>query len=107
IGQMTQVSELKEDKKIDFYVSPKDSGHIIVSRFLPDRSREIIGHVYIEVDGDEIRYICTNQKKREIFPPTTDFNTVDVKYQRYADLLTMKQLTNKNYQALINNKNNL
>lgn len=96
--------DFREEKALDFYTSRSDSGHIIVSRFLPIEGKEVIGHVYIEVDGDEIWYMSTNRKGREIFSPTTDFNLIETKFERYARLLALQQRTKNNYKL---NKNNL
>jgi hypothetical protein len=76
----------KEEKPIDFYRSRTDSGHYIVHHFLDDGTKETIGHVYIEIDGDYLKYISTNSRGREIFPPTYDFNEVDRRFTRYAHL---------------------
>jgi hypothetical protein len=102
-----KVIDLNE-KTVDFRISHSDSGHIIVSRFLADGSKEVIGHVYTEIDGDEIKYYCTNRRGREIFPPTTDFNKVDKRYQRYAHVLTLQERTKQlNRKPLIINNLNL
>ena len=96
--------DFREEKALDFYTSRSDSGHIIVSRFLPVEGKEVIGHIYIEIEGDEIWYFSTNRKGREIFHPTTDFNLIETKFERYARLLALQQRTKNNYQL---NKNNL
>ena len=98
--------DLREEKGIDFYTSRSDSGHILVSRFLPIEGKEVIGHVYIEIEGEEVWYISTNRKGREIFPPTTDFNLIETKYERYARLLALQQRAKQNYKHLTI-KNNL
>ncbi|HLG35751.1 MAG TPA: hypothetical protein VI757_12790 [Bacteroidia bacterium] len=98
--------ELRDKNLIDFRPTPSDSGHIIVSRNLPDEGKETIGHVYVEVDGDDYIYTCTNRKGREIFPPTTDFNLVEMKFERYARLLALQQKARQN-QKQFQNKNNL
>jgi hypothetical protein len=90
----------KEDKPIDFHRSQRDSGHYIVKRFLDDGSKEIIGHVYLEVDGDYMKYFSTNSRGREIFPPTYDFNEVDKRFTRYAHLRALQQ-RNINKQQVI------
>ena len=92
--------ELKEEKPIDFHTSRSDSGHIIVSRHKGDGTKETIGHVYVEVNDDEIKYFCTNQKGREIFPPTTDFNLVEMNYDRYARLFAIRGKTKENNKQL-------
>lgn len=92
--------QLQEGKLISFNPSMSDYGHFIVSRFRLDGDREIIGHFYTEVDGEEIKYFSTNRRGREIFPPTSDFNEVEKKFQRYAHLLAIQE-RNKNYEQLL------
>ena len=82
--------QVSKDKSIDFYPTPEDSTHFIVSRPTEDGS-ETIGHVYVEINGDEFRYISTNKKGKEIFQPTTDFNLVEMQFERYAQLLALHQ----------------
>ena len=81
---------LKNNKTIGFYATPTDSTHFIVSRPTEDGS-ETIGHLYVEINGEEFRYISTNKKGKEIFQPTTDFNLVEMQFERYAQLLTQHQ----------------
>lgn len=99
-----QTQELNEDRLIRFHHSFADYGHIIVSRFRDNRTREIIGHIYTEVDGDELRYISTGRTGKELFSPTTDFNEVEVKFERYARLLALHQKAQEHVERL--NKNN-
>jgi hypothetical protein len=91
--------ELKE-RMVGFDQSHSDYGHIIVSRFRADESREVIGHIYSEVDGEEVRYISTNRKGREIFVRTNDFNSVEKKFERYAHLLALQERTRAFYKNL-------
>jgi hypothetical protein len=101
--------ELRDQLSVDFRPMPSDSGHIIVSRYLPDEGKETIGHIYVEVEGDNYIYSCTNRKGREIFPPTTDFSLVEMKYNRYAHLLALQQKARENHKQLktINSNINL
>lgn len=80
----------KDKKTVDFHPTPTDSTHFIVSRFTAE-SRETIGHIYVEFEGDEFRYNSTNRKGKEIFQPTTDFNLVEMQFERYAHLLALQQ----------------
>ncbi len=81
----------KEEKPIDFYHSQSDPTHFIVRRYLKYGDKEVIGHVYIEFEGDYFRYVSTNSKGREIFPPTYDFNEVDRRFTRHAQVLALRQ----------------
>lgn len=76
---------------IDFRHSHRDYGHLIVRRIRPDKSQEVIGHVYTEIEDSEIKYFSTNRRGREIFPPTTDFNEVEGKFERYANLRALEE----------------
>jgi len=97
--------EALKEQPVGFYQSHSDYGHIIVSRFRADESREVIGHIYSEVDGEEIRYISTNRKGMEIFVRTTDFNSVEKKFERYAHLLALQERTRAFYKNLLTKNN--
>ncbi len=98
----------QEKKLIHYQQAPLDYGHFIVSRLNPDGSRELIGHIYAEIDGDETKYISTNSQGREIFSPTTDFNAVDLKFERYARLIDIPKNENTlNHQATLTNYSHL
>lgn len=96
---MEQVKE--KQKLLDFQFSTTDSGHIIVNRYGAFEKSEIIGHVYVQREGDEVVYYSTNKKGREIFAPTTDFNVVEQKFTRYARLLSLQRVNN-DYRKFIN-----
>src|ERR1041384_4181438 len=95
---------LTDDRIIDFYPTPADSTHFIVSRILEDRL-EKIGDVYVEFEGDEFKYISTNGKGKQLFPPTTDFNLVEINFERYARLLDLQKLRKNHNQSKILNHN--
>lgn len=97
--------ELREEKPVDFFPTPSDPSHIIVSRFLLIEGKEVIGHVHVVYDKDEIWYISTNRKNREIFPPTSDFGLVETRFQRYAHLLALQQRIKNQRRIAIKNLN--
>lgn len=94
----------QESKLIHYKQAVGDFGHFIVYRLVLGGRNEIIGHVYTEIDGDETRYISTNQVGREIFPPTTEFNSIDLKFERYARLIDVNK-DNQENQSRTNSKN--
>jgi hypothetical protein len=81
----------KDEKLIDFYPTPSDSTHFIVSRYLVE-GMEKIGHVYVEFEGDEFKYVSTNGQGKQLFPPTTDFNLVEIQFERYARFLALQKI---------------
>ena len=97
--------ELRDEKPVDFYPTPSDPSHIVVSRFLPIEGKEVIGHVHVIYDKDEIWYISTNRKGKEIFVPTSDFGLVETKFQRYAHLLALQQRIKNQRRLTIKNFN--
>ena len=97
--------ELREKMPVDFYPTPSDPSHIVVSRFLPIEGKEVIGHVHVIYDKDEIWYIGTNRKGREIFAPTSDFSLLETKFQRYAHLLALQQRIKNQRRLTIKNFN--
>jgi hypothetical protein len=94
----------KEEKLIDFYPTPSDSTHFIVSRFLVE-GMERIGHVYVEIEEDGFRYISTNRQGKQIFPPTTDFNLVEINFERYARFLALQKLRKNHKRSKVLNHN--
>ena len=82
---------LKHEKEIDFHPSPLDSTHFIVS-CLNEEDQETIGHVYVELEGDDFKYISTNGQGKELFPPTTDFNLVEKHFEKYARFLALHKI---------------
>ncbi len=91
-------------RNVTFRQSHLDYGHNIVSRFRIDGSKEVIGHVYTEVDGEEIKYISTNRRGKEIFSPSTDFTAIEKKFDRYAHLIALQERIKENYkEPLITN----
>src|SRR5258706_168814 len=97
--------ELRDEKPVDFYPTPSDPSHILVSRYLPIEGKEVIGHIHILYDEGGIWYVSTNRKNREIFPPTSDFSFVAARYQRYAHLLALQQRIKNQRQIVIKNLN--
>ena len=93
---------LKDQKVIDFYPTPSDSTHFIVSRYLVE-GMEKIGHVYVEFEGDEFRYFSTNRNDKQIFQPTTDFNLVEIQFERYARFLALQKVRENHKQSKILN----
>jgi len=95
--------KFEEENLVDYYPVNWDYGHLGVKITLQNGKRETIGYVYTEVDGEQSRYISTNAKGREIFPPTSDFNTVTRRFERYARQIaidkgpTYSQLEKNNY----------
>jgi len=59
--------EAHDENLIQFHRNFSDYGHLIVSRLRYDKTREIIGHVYTEIAGDEFQYISTDRDGRELF----------------------------------------
>ncbi len=100
----------QNEKLIDFYYAPSDYGHIVVRRCKSDGVKETIGHIYTEVEGEELKYICTNRDGREVFPAIEDFNGAEVRFERYARLLAAQEKTQENNRQLqtnySHNKNN-
>jgi hypothetical protein len=96
---------LKESNILDFHITPSDSTRWVVSRFT-EGGKEAIGNVYVEFDGENFRYISTNLKGKEIFQPTTDFNQVEMLFERYAKLLELQQVR-KNQNKIITYNINL
>src|SRR5690242_3520225 len=88
--------ELKQEPIISFRQSGSDLGHFDVNRFRGDGGQVIMGHIYTEVKEEEIFYISTNSQGREIFPRTTDFNSVEQKFERYARLLALQEFAKEN-----------
>jgi hypothetical protein len=97
--------ELREEKPVDFYPTPSDPSHIVVSQFLPIEGKEVIAHVHVVYDKDEIWYVGTNRKGREIFAPTSDFSLLEMKFQRYAHLLALQQRIKSQRKLIIKNFN--
>src|SRR6185369_15935271 len=102
----------EEKNLIDYHPIDWDYGSLSVSRLRDDGSRETIGYIYTEVDGEQSRYISVNAKGRIIFPVTTDFNTVTRRFERYARQIaidkgpTYLQLQKDNY-SLTKNPNQM
>jgi hypothetical protein len=102
----------EEKSLIDYHPIGRDYGHLSVTRLRDDGSREIIGYLYTEIDGEELRYISVNTKGRVLFPATTDFNTVTRRFERYARQIaldkgpTYLQLQKDNY-SLTKNLNQM
>jgi hypothetical protein len=96
--------ESKDHKIIDFYPTPSDSTHFVVSRFLVE-GMEKIGHVYVEIEEDGFRYISTNLQGKQIFPSTTDFNVVEINFERYARFLALQKLRGNHKRNKVLNHN--
>lgn len=80
---------IKNDGIIDFYITTEDSTKWIVSIHTEAGLRKI-GYVHVEFEGENFRYISTNLKGKEIAQPTTDFNYVELFFERYARLLELQ-----------------
>jgi hypothetical protein len=92
--------ETNDDNRITFIQSITDIGRIIVSCFRRNGAREILGYLYGIPDGDEIKYYATYRNGREMFPPTTDFNSVEKRFERHARLLQMERENDKMYDTI-------
>jgi len=101
-----------EENLVDYYPIDGDYGHLGVKLTHYNGKRETIGYVYSEVDGEQSRFISTNAKGREIFPPTSDFNTVTQRFEKYARQIaidkgpTYSQFQKDNY-SLTKNPNQM
>src|SRR5271170_1730259 len=93
-----------QETTVDYNRSASDYGHIVVNCFLDDGRKITIGHIYIQVEGNEIKYISVNAKGREIFKPTTDFNSVEKQFERYARLVKIKEKIKEKFKRPTLNK---
>ncbi len=95
------------DYVLVFRKNPSDSDHILVNSVHSDGQSEQIGNIYLENNGSETLYYSTGKDGDELFPASADFNSVEVRFERYAKLLmTEREFKNVNEQSEKNNLTN-
>jgi hypothetical protein len=67
---------------------------VIVSRYLPDNTKEQIGSIYSNYNEQEdtITFTCIDRTGRILFAPTTDYSLVEDRFEAYAKQLTIKAI---------------
>ena len=66
---------------------------VIVSRYLPDNTKERIGSIYSGFnEEDEIVFTCIDRNGKILFPPTTDYCVAEERFETYAKQLTIKAI---------------
>ena len=93
-------SKAKDEIQVDYKPIGNDYLHYTVVISNTNGSKEIIGHVYTEIDGEETRYIATNANGRELYPPTTDFSLLNKNFERHARLVEIEKANDAYYEKL-------
>src|SRR5258705_2932002 len=90
-----QKKKLQDENLILYHPVRSDHGHLTVWRFRENGRRQMIGHVYTEVDGAELLYVSTNRSGRELFSRSTEFHSVNLKFEKYARQLAWEEKRKK------------
>ena len=80
-----------DENLIDYHPYLMDYGRLIVRLNLPDHTHRKIGEVVTEINGEETKYISLDTKGRELFTATSDFNTVNEQFEKYARVIVAQE----------------
>ena len=92
-----------DENLIDYHPYLMDYGRLIVRLNLPDHTHRKIGEVVTEINGEETKYISLDTKGRELFTATSDFNTVNEQFEKYARVIVAQEISPEKHQTIENN----
>ena len=107
---LNRKQKLEREGQIIYQRNGWDYGYHTVRMYRFDGKKEIIGYVRTISLNDELWYVSTNRKGKQLFTRTTDFNKLNKQFERYADRLSSFRRAHEYYQSnysLIKNPNTM